>query len=206
MMDGAPAPVHLAAWSSAESASATDETARLVYQAHPEYYDLFCDDRTRLLEAIRSQLLEADSELGNTRILFAGTQVVGVHSWYHASDTDVRKMVSLRILMDVLDPSLAALERLRQFKCELPPIDPDTCYLSRITVAENVRGSGFGQLLIRDFEQEAVRAGCRLVSLHVRGENHRAIRFYEAAGYRTVSPPGLAYIGMHKSLPSSAAA
>jgi ribosomal protein S18 acetylase RimI-like enzyme len=108
--------------------------------------------------------------------------------------------------MDVLDPPLAALERLRQFKSELPLVDSDTCYLSRITVAESVRGLGFGQLLIRDFEQEALRAGCGVVSLHVRAENRRAIRSYEAAGYRTVSPPGLAYLGMHKSLPASAAA
>jgi ribosomal protein S18 acetylase RimI-like enzyme len=182
------------------------EVARLIYQSHPEFYSLFSADLARLIEAIRCQLFEPDSELGITNYLAAGGRVVGVYSWYGAAEAEERKLISLRMLLDAFEPSLAALGELRKLRQEIPTVDGDAAYLSRIAVAEGCRGAGFGQRLIQDFEEESLARNHRLASLHVRRHNDRAIRFYRAAGYRLVSSEALAYLTMNKELNARLAA
>jgi ribosomal protein S18 acetylase RimI-like enzyme len=189
-------------WAEFKKVGDVPALALLIYQSHPEFYDLFSPDRGRLLEAIRQQLEEPDSELGHTKVLVGGDNVAGTLSWYHTSEADDRKMMSLRVMLDVLEPTEACFEGLRKFKEEVPAIEADGCYLSRIAVAESRRGTGLGQVLLRDFEDEAQCLDCRLAFLHVWRTNSRAIRFYSAAGYQPCSPPELAYLTMSKSVAS----
>jgi ribosomal protein S18 acetylase RimI-like enzyme len=182
------------------------EVARLVYQSHAEFYSLFSADLPPLIEAIRCQLHEPDSELGITNYLTAGGRVVGVYSWYGAAEAEERKLVSLRMLLDVFEPSPTALAELRRLRQEIPAVDSHAAYLSRIAVAEGCRGAGFGQRLIQDFEEEALGQKHRLASLHVRRHNDRAVHFYRAAGYRLVSSEALAYLTMSKELKARLAA
>jgi GNAT superfamily N-acetyltransferase len=203
-MDNSPT-LHRPCWDTHDADRAAT-VARLIYQSHPEFYSLFSADLPRLIEAIRCQLREPDSELGLTSYLTADGRVVGVYSWYAAAEAEERKLVSLRMLLDVFEPSPAGRAELRQLRQEIPAVDAGPAYLSRIAVAEGCRGAGFGQRLIQAFEQEALSRNHRLASLHVRRSNDRAIRFYHAAGYRAVSSAALTYLTLIKELTPQALA
>lgn len=71
------------------------------------------------------------------------------------------------------------------------------------------QGKGYGALLLKEVEKEAVRRNCTNISLEVRQDNEGAIRFYEKRGYEIIrslpdyyedNAPGLK---MAKKLPRS---
>lgn len=81
-----------------------------------------------------------------------------------------------------------------------------TASLVTIAISPAVTGQGFGPALLDAAEHEATRRGFRLMRLEVRADNHRAISFYERAGFfRTGIKPkyygdGTAAIRMHKRI------
>lgn len=58
--------------------------------------------------------------------------------------------------------------------------------LYSIAIDPGRQGEGLGALLLAQAESEAIRRGCRRLSLEVRIDNTGAIAFYERHGYRVV--------------------
>ena len=73
--------------------------------------------------------------------------------------------------------------------------------VGRLAVAEAVRGTGVGALLLDWLEEHARQTGVPVVELHAQVQ---ARGFYERAGYRTLGAvyqeAGIAHIGMYKQL------
>lgn len=59
-------------------------------------------------------------------------------------------------------------------------------YIQTIEVAPAFRRRGFGAVLLRKCEESALKAGAKLVWLHVAEMNVEAIRLYEVNGYQRV--------------------
>lgn len=56
--------------------------------------------------------------------------------------------------------------------------------LYNIAIDPAYQGRGFGMILLRECELEAVRRGCDKMTLEVRADNEGAIKFYEKLGYK----------------------
>jgi ribosomal protein S18 acetylase RimI-like enzyme len=79
----------------------------------------------------------------------------------------------------------------------------DWLYISDLWVSETVRGSGYGTLLMREAEREAVRRGCQNVYLDT--FSFQAVDFYLKLGYRIFGeledfPPGHKRVFLRKTL------
>lgn len=59
-------------------------------------------------------------------------------------------------------------------------------YLQTIEVRPEARGLGVGGELLRRVENSARQAGATLLWLHVEARNDRALRLYEAHGFRSI--------------------
>jgi ribosomal protein S18 acetylase RimI-like enzyme len=179
---------------------ALDETAVLIYQSFSEYYDLFSHNRKSLVDSIRNQLFEEYSEVGNTKALSNSNEIAGAYSWYQAEEMQERQMISLRMLLDTMDPNHDVFQVLQAFKQGVGDVADSSFYLARIAVRESSRRLGYGKKLLLDFEEEALAHNRSVVSVHVRSSNERAIQFYCSAGYEVTSSKNLGYYSMQKRL------
>jgi ribosomal protein S18 acetylase RimI-like enzyme len=59
----------------------------------------------------------------------------------------------------------------------------EECFVEYLWVAPDIRGSGFGFLMLEAVVKRLQADGVRTVFLWVIDDNHRAIRFYERAGF-----------------------
>jgi ribosomal protein S18 acetylase RimI-like enzyme len=62
--------------------------------------------------------------------------------------------------------------------------DPSTAWIYDITVDEDRRGQGWGRVIMRLFEAEALRRGYARAGLNVYADNRVARHLYESLGYR----------------------
>ncbi|MFD1887521.1 GNAT family N-acetyltransferase [Paenibacillus wenxiniae] len=76
----------------------------------------------------------------------------------------------------------------------VPEARADEYYLDSVAVHPSFQGQGLGTLLIREFEQQALRLGHHKVLLIVDVDNPRAKALYERLGYK---PDGWLEIGGH---------
>lgn len=58
------------------------------------------------------------------------------------------------------------------------------CRCYGLAVAPTLRGAGLAQKLMEHLTTDATRRGCTAISLEVRCDNQRAIRFYQRLGFR----------------------
>jgi predicted GNAT family N-acyltransferase len=65
----------------------------------------------------------------------------------------------------------------------IPHYEPGVGKLRQMATLEQVRGKGFGVLLVQQLEKAAKRSGMHKICLHAR---HHAVGFYEKVGYRKV--------------------
>ncbi len=63
-------------------------------------------------------------------------------------------------------------------------IDPVVGYVKNIYVAPDLRGQGYGRLLLEAADRWFRAQGCSKATLDVSVHNHAAIRCYQAVGYR----------------------
>jgi ribosomal protein S18 acetylase RimI-like enzyme len=56
-------------------------------------------------------------------------------------------------------------------------------WINYLAVAPELRGRGFGRLLVAEVEQRLRERGCPKINLQVRAENRDAIAFYERLGF-----------------------
>ena len=59
--------------------------------------------------------------------------------------------------------------------------------ITTIGIIDEMRGQGFGKLLLDYLEQEAIDNQCETISLEVRISNEHAINLYKKNGYQTIN-------------------
>lgn len=59
----------------------------------------------------------------------------------------------------------------------------EICQLTTIGVRVDQQGKGYGRLLLKKLEEEAVQHGCETIMLEVRVSNDKAKALYESEGY-----------------------
>jgi diguanylate cyclase (GGDEF)-like protein len=64
--------------------------------------------------------------------------------------------------------------------------EADEFFINNIAVLPDYRSLGYGTTLLNFAEDRARRNGLKIVSLSVEHDNHRAIHFYERAGYEVI--------------------
>ena len=80
------------------------------------------------------------------------------------------------------------------------PERPMTAWLEFIGIAPTHRGQGLGTLLLNDFEAQAADFGFTAIELAADPGDPRAVSFYQARGYRSISHDGI-NLCFHKDLP-----
>lgn len=65
-----------------------------------------------------------------------------------------------------------------------PPAGPRKANVASIAVTPAGRGRGVGRFLLEEFEKEALRRGCGMITLAVEPENEAARKLYESCGWR----------------------
>lgn len=64
------------------------------------------------------------------------------------------------------------------------PAGPRKANVASIAVTPAGRGRGVGRLLLEEFEKEALRRGCEMITLAVEPDNETARNLYESCGWR----------------------
>lgn len=85
----------------------------------------------------------------------------------------------------------------------VPEAGADEYYLDSLAVHPDFQGQGLGTQLLQEFEEQAVRAGHRTLSLLVEEHNDGARRLYERIGYapaKTLNIAGHLYERMVKMI------
>ena len=60
-------------------------------------------------------------------------------------------------------------------------------YLTFLAVDENLRGKGYGKILMKEMENKSKQSGMKMVQLEVHKNNKKGIQFYEKLGYKIES-------------------
>jgi GNAT superfamily N-acetyltransferase len=81
----------------------------------------------------------------------------------------------------------------------LRPLEGDVAEVKRMFVAPEVRGRGFGGLILAALERQAAALGYAAVWLETGDLQPEAIRLYERAGYRRIDAYG-PYVGIPHSV------
>jgi ribosomal protein S18 acetylase RimI-like enzyme len=123
-----------------------------------------------------------------TRVVEREGHIVGLASSYPADQGQKRARASLLPALRALGPLgfarvLRAVWRIADASMG---VDPRHYYVANVAVAEDLRGSGLGSLLLADAERRGRACGRRGVSLELEGNSPAIRRFYERAGYQVV--------------------
>lgn len=160
--------------------------ADLLYDATPDFYDLFPGDRSARIAIVRQLIGRSGTDMENTAVARDGAAVVGAYAGCVSEELRERQLASLMFMARSLTPSAwnALKEAARSYSAGLPDVPPNTWYLARITVAPTARRRGVGARLLEAASRDA--AGVR-IALHVSGRNRGAIAFYQQAGFEEIA-------------------
>lgn len=148
----------------------------------PDYHVLFHPERAQREAAIARLLMQAESELGPTRLLRRNGQLAGLATWFAADEVFARRMASLKTLLSVSSAPAqvkAALKALHRPQDALPT---PSLYLSKVCVNPQLRRSGLATHLLDAF-MSAGRASGQSVCLNVHCDNVAAIALYRKLGF-----------------------
>ncbi|MDE3031552.1 MAG: GNAT family N-acetyltransferase [Acidobacteriota bacterium] len=134
---------------------------------------------------------EVDELMARTARDYAAEQVAA-GNWPASSATELGLAETARLLPQGADtPGMSILaafdgeDRVGYVWLNLEPRISSTgeAWIYDIEVAENLRGRGYGRLLLEAAEDEARRAGATYLALNVFGANRVARSLYERSGY-----------------------
>ena len=153
------------------------DAAELAADAMSALYDLV---RADVVPVLASEFLIPESELGDALALLQ-PGLGGLVAHYPAKEIVDRQRASLYNALASLDRAPAALlmAQLRRQSGIMPQERAMGDYIARFAVHKNLRGTGTADRLMRLFA-----AGRPVISLHVRKDNPRAIRFYYRHGFK----------------------
>jgi ribosomal protein S18 acetylase RimI-like enzyme len=183
----------------------TSGVTSLIHQAANPYYDWFFGGASAARAAIERQLEAPSSELSTEKVMllldddgtFAGIFVaLGGAELAHA-----RKADALATLAAAASPAerSALMARMAETRHLFAPVRADDFYLSKIAVAERLRGRGWGRRLLDEYVAAGDRAGFSRFRLDVSRDNSSAIALYRSAGFAIESSrvrAGLRYAAM----------
>jgi ribosomal protein S18 acetylase RimI-like enzyme len=139
----------------------------------------------RAKQIIAKAFIQPDHDLSNQNVTFAerDNAVVGMVSGYTAEQHSLSTRQPLKqaagrwnLLMRIVLVLFAPLMRI------IDSISDDDFYLQAIAVDKELRGDGFGSVLMDFIEERARASGAARLSLDVSAKNERARRFYERRG------------------------
>lgn len=188
------------------------DVVELIHAAGNPFYDWFLGGPARARAAVERLLERPSSEVAASRVtvLMDGDRLAGMYVGVEGADLAVcRKADTLALLQEVgsrrARRALAA--RMTQSRDLFPTVASDEFYLSKIGVATDLRGRGFGRALLEQYLATGESAGFRRFRLDVAADNAPAIALYHSLGFAIESErqaPGLRYVAM--ALSSSGAA
>lgn len=174
-------------WDRPEFAPHLPVVADLVYQAFPEFYQLFSANRKSVLDCLVAQLREPRSELGLPRLMLLEGRVAGVYCQTPTADVSRRRMISFRRLLAIPSGHPNASAAASAFGAKVQPLPHDSIVLARIAVSPDFRGQGLGKRLLHAFVAEGRRLGFRRVYSQVAATNTASLHMHESLGFTRVS-------------------
>jgi len=172
--------------------------AHLIVQSIPEFYDFFSLECGELLTQISSEFFSGRSEISSTECMICNSDVVAIVSTLPARKLRIAQMYSVMNLLSLVKKDVERVKvRLKQHSDLVQPISDDSFYLSRIAVAAEHRGKGFGNAALRHFID--LGSGYRKLSLHVNVKNSVAISMYKGIGFEFDNAGGWNYALMTKA-------
>lgn len=159
--------------------------AALIYESFPEYYDLIPLSRPELLALIADHIGVENSELSRTVVAVDGSEVVGVYAEQDSNSLKACELICYHRISKALSPESRPRfrERLEAFRKAVPPVPKDSCHLTRFAVAKDRRGTGLATELLQHYADTPTARHYMTLSLHVRADNERAIRFYRKCNF-----------------------
>ena len=166
------------------------EASQLIFDAIPEFYEIFGNKRNVLL-AISELLGETNSDISSGVMALDNDCVVGICTWVSNENLSSAQMYHLHYLRTKLARrNEEFLSKLKSYSEKIEPThNLKSLYLSRITVSRDYMGTGLSSRMVDEFMKH-VDAG-QFGSLHVKVNNRRAIKFYNKMGFDFISssPP-----------------
>jgi ribosomal protein S18 acetylase RimI-like enzyme len=152
------------------------EAARLAAEALPSIYGSVGDEAFPMLAA---EFLVAGSELADA-VAISNSVVEGIVASYAADQCRSRQLVSLHHALHSLSAAAGArlIAQLRSVSDLIPTDQLRGQYVARFAVPNSRRGTGAADRLMNLFTRAHP-----VVTLHVRSDNARAIRFYRRHGF-----------------------
>jgi ribosomal protein S18 acetylase RimI-like enzyme len=180
-----------------------DAVADLVHQAANPFYDWFFGGADAARAAIERQLRSPSSELAAERVAILEQEDVlaGVFIALGSAELALaRKADALAAVAAASDSERRVLlARMGDTRELFEPIGPDDFYLSKIAVAERMRGRGCGRRLLTAYIEAGRAKGFSHFRLDVSSDNGAAIQLYRSAGFsagRACRRVGLSYVPM----------
>lgn len=163
----------------------TEELATAASWLHdmdPEYYALFQPEREQREAAVALLLKQCDSELGPTRFLRRDGRLVGLSTWFPASEVFARRMASLKTLLSLSSEPAQVKTALKSLPRPQDTLPSASLYLSKVCVDPQLRRSGLAQHMLEAFLL-AGQASNQTVCLNVHKDNAAAIALYRKLGF-----------------------
>lgn len=186
-----------------------EAAVELIYSSGPRELDyLLGSAKTSTIDVLRDAFVRGAGLFGHRvhRVIVADGRVVGIGAFYSGRDvTRLDTELSLT-LWRAFGPRgvLPALRRGLQLSTLMPSPDRATSFVAQLGVAPDVRGQGFGTMLLRHQIRRARREGFERCALDVATTNPRAQALYERLGFRVVAerhwPEGRAFVPHQRRL------
>jgi ribosomal protein S18 acetylase RimI-like enzyme len=173
-----------------------DKEAYLIYLANKNFYKLFKKTNIDIYKDIVSMITDERTEMYSTKSIFLNNKLVGIVNFYDAGEILLRQMFGLGYLMinsEVTD------KKIQDFSANLPDIEDESLYLSRICIEKTHRGMGYSSEILKFYENSALQKGYTSLSLHVHKNNKPALNAYRKFGFY-IGTDSNAYLKLLKKL------
>lgn len=170
-----------------ESDGLMESVAGLIHQAANPYYDWFFGGTNAARAAIERQLRSPSSELAAARVAVFedGDLLMGAFVALAGAELALaRKADALAtVAASPVAKRRGLLARMAESRELFEPVSAGDFYLSKIAVADALRGRGCGRRLFDAYLEVGRRAGFSRFRLDVSGDNGSAIALYRSAGF-----------------------
>jgi ribosomal protein S18 acetylase RimI-like enzyme len=177
--------------------------AQLVVESLPEYYALFASHVTSMGKVVSDMFAMAGSSIGETMAAVQRKDshkrsVAGIMASLPGSKLTTANLIDLRHLMTSIpvDQAVNVKRSVASFGEQIPILEPETYYLSRIAVRKDIQGSGIADDLLNAFAMS--NPGYPKLSLHVKRDNARALSFYQRHGFQVFGDRLCGYLYLQK--------
>jgi ribosomal protein S18 acetylase RimI-like enzyme len=164
----------------------------LIHEAGNPYFDWLFGGPSVALPIIESRMQVAGSELSvcdTVVLLDESERMVGGFIALTGADLGRRRTVDAAAYLQRIGRSARAqlLQRMQTSRNLFASVRPDEFYLSKVGVAREARGRGYGRLLVERFLAIGAAQGLDHFVLDVSEKNTAALGLYESLGFRVTA-------------------